>query len=474
MRGLQMLRKIKKKLQSNAVTVLPVMAFLFTAFAGCSPKTVDVSLPVEPPEFFSRSGDVLVPDRWWIVFEDPDLNLLIDSALTSNFNLRSTWENLRAARFIVERESSGLYPSVEATLQGGIDYPQPDYVGGESFRFGLRSEYEVDLWGRIRSSIEAEQYRARADFSDYRATALLLSAEIVRAWFGLAEAKTQLELINEQIEVNEQMLRLLRARLGSGLIRSVDVLRQKQLIESNYEQRIQVETEVGLLQNELNVLLGRLPRSSFAALPDSLPNFPPLPETGVPANLVVRRPDVQVAYNRLLAADRDLATAVSSKYPRFSLAAATSVRANNLSQLGEDWAYSLAGNLLAPLFRGGALNAEENRAEAVKNQLLYEYAQTVLIAFREVEDALVQEMNQRERIQSLETQADLAEKAYRQLRLEYFNGMANYIDVLTALNQQQQLQRDLLTERRTLFMIRTALYRSLAGGFETPVEARNN
>ncbi|MFW6290161.1 MAG: efflux transporter outer membrane subunit [Mariniphaga sp.] len=443
-------------------------------FAGCSQKTVDVSLPLEPPGYFSYSGEDTVPDKWWTVFDDPDLNVLIDSALSSNFNIRSAWENLRAARFIVDRESSALFPSVEASLQGGIDYPQPDYVGGESFRFGLRSEYEVDLWGRIRSSIEAEQYLAQAGFSDYRATALLLSAEIVRTWFALGEAKKQQELINEQIDVNEQMLRLLRARLGSGLIRSVDVLRQKQLIESNYEQRIQVENEVNILENELNVLLGRFPRSSFSALPDSLPNLPPLPETGVPANLVMRRPDVQAAYNRLLAADRDLATAVSSKYPRFSLTASASVRANNVNQLFEEWAYSLAGNILAPLFRGGALNAEANRAEAVKNQLLYEYAQTVLIAFREVEDALVREINQRERIQSLQTQADLADKAYRQLRLEYFNGMANYIDVLTALNQQQQLQRTLLAESLTMFMIRTALYRALAGGFETPVESRDN
>lgn len=469
-----MLKKLNKSLHYTLGFFLPVMVFIFLAFTGCSPKTADVSLPVAPPESFSQSGSASVPEKWWAVFEDPDLNTLIDSALTSNFNLRSAWENLRAARFIVDRESSGLYPSVDASLQGGIDYPQPDYVGGESFRFGLSSEYEVDLWGRIRSSIEAEQYRAQADFSDYRATALLLSAEIVRAWFGLAVAKNQLELINEQIRLNRQMLRLLRARLGSGLIRSVDVLRQQQLLESNNEQRIQVKTEVELLKNELNVLLGRLPQSSFSVLPDSLPHLPPLPETGIPANLVMRRPDVQVAYNRLLAADRDMATAISSKYPRFSLRAEASVRANNLDQLFEEWAYSLAGNLLAPVFRGGALSAEANMTEAVKNQLLFEYAQTVLIAFREVEDALMREMNQRERIQSLEMQAELAEKAYRQLRLEYFNGMANYIDVLTALNQQQQLQRDLLAETNAIFRIRTALYRALAGGFETPVESTNN
>lgn len=466
--------KFNKKLQSNFFDILLVMLSLTLIFNGCSRKTVDVTLPARIPEYFTRTGAASVPDRWWVVFEDQELNNLVDSALHSNFNLKSAWENLRAARFVVDRESSGLYPSVDATLQGGVDYPQPDYVGGESFRFGLRSEYEVDLWGRIRSSAEAEEYRALATWSGYQATALMLSAEIVGTWFELAEALNQLELLNNQIEVNERMLRLLRARLGSGLIRSVDVLRQKQLIESNYGQQYQVESEIAVLEHELNLLLGRFPQSEIKAMPDSLPLLPSLPETGIPADLVMRRPDVQITYNRLMAADRDLATAISNKYPRFSLVASTSVRANNLSQLFEDWAYSLAGNLLAPVFRGGALNAEANRTEAVKNQLLYDYAESVLIALREVEDALVREAKQLKKIQSLREQADLAEKAYRQLRLEYFNGMANYIDVLTALNQEQQLQRNLLSEMSLMLMIRTSLYRALAGGFETPIENPNN
>lgn len=453
-------------------TYVPVILILSALITGCAPKTFEVAVPLDPPEMFSHSGNTDVPDKWWQAFNDPSLNQLIDSALTSNFNLRSSWENLRAARFIVERESAGLWPSFETSLQGGIDYPRPDYVGGESFRLGLMSEYEVDLWGRIRSSIAAEDHRAIAAMYDFQGTALFLSAEITRTWFSLAEAGKQLKLINEQIKVNETMLRLLTARLGSGLIRSVDVLRQKQLIESNYEQKLQVESEAEVLTHELNVLLGRFPQSPLPVLPDSLAELPPLPHTGVPASLVIRRPDVQSAYNRMLAADRELAAAISNKYPRFSIVASTSVRANNLSQLFEDWAYSLAGNLLAPVFRGGALNAEANRAEAVRSQLLYEYAQSVMVAMREVEDALIREIKQLSRIESLQEQASLANTAYEQLRLEYFNGMANYLDVLTALSQQQQLQRDLLNEKLVLYMIRTSLYRALAGGVELELEEK--
>lgn len=144
-----------------------------------------------------------------------------------------------------------------------------------------------------------------------------------------------------------------------------------------------------------------------------------------------------------------------------------SVRANNVNQLFEGWAYNLAGNLFAPVFQGKALSAEADRSEAVKNQRLYEYGQTILTAFQEVEDALTREQKQVERIQSIEEQLELARQTYEQLRLEYFNGMSNYLDVLTALGEEQQLRRDLISANQTLFEYRIALYRAIAGEFET-------
>jgi outer membrane protein TolC len=138
--------------------------------------------------------------------------------------------------------------------------------------------------------------------------------------------------------------------------------------------------------------------------------------------------------------------------------------------LFEDWATSFAGNLLTPIFRGGELNAEVERLEAVKKQRLYEYGQTILTAFQEVEDALVRERKQRESIDRLEEQIALAKKAYDQLKLEYLNGASNYLDVLTALDEIQQLERDLLTAKLSLIEYRIGLYRALAGAFKTERE----
>lgn len=159
-----------------------------------------------------------------------------------------------------------------------------------------------------------------------------------------------------------------------------------------------------------------------------------------------------------------------NQYPRLSVSASTSLRSNNFKSIFKDWAYSFAGNLFAPIFYGGELNAEIDRNEAVKNQRLYEYGQAVLTAFREVEDALIQEQKQLERIEVIEEQIDLIRQSYEQLRVQYFNGAGNYLDVLTALDQEQQLRRDLLAANLTLLEFRIALYRALAGNFETDRE----
>jgi outer membrane protein TolC len=247
----------------------------------------------------------------------------------------------------------------------------------------------------------------------------------------------------------------------------VDVLRQRQLVESTRERRTVVEERAEVLKNRLAVLLGRPPQAGVPAAPDSLPALPPLPETGVPVDLVQRRPDVQTAFNRLRAADRELAAAISDQYPRLTLTASASTVANRAGDLFETWAYSFAGNLLAPIFRGGELRAEVDRTEAVRTQRLYEYGQTILVAFREVEDALVREQKQREQLRQLRTQVRLARRSYEQLRVQYLNGTADYLDVLTALDEVQQLRRDRLAARLTLVEDRIALYRALAGAVDT-------
>jgi NodT family efflux transporter outer membrane factor (OMF) lipoprotein len=468
--GVFFLKKIDRVLSFPVI----LLGFVMGLLAGCSPKRLTVAVPVDITPNFSVSGQEAVSARWWTSFGDQRLNTLVDAALEANLDLQTAWQRLQAARAVVNRESSSLWPEFDASIGAETSSPSSNPGGDQNLRLEMSSEYEVDLWGRIRSAVDARRFQARATYNDYQTAAVSISAEITGTWYQLVEAKQQLELIEEQIKTNEKVLFLLKARLGSGQIRSVDILRQKQLIESTREQKISTESGIQVLEHQLAVLLGRSPQQGIEYRGERLPALPPLPAAGIPADLIRRRPDVQSAYIRLQAADRDLASAVSSRYPRLSLTASLTKNTDSTRNLFKDWVRSLAGNLLAPIFYGGRLNAEVKRTKAVKQQRLFEYGQTVLTAFKEVEDALIQEKKQVERIRSLEVQLKLAGQTHAQLRIEYFNGLADYLDVLTSLDDEQQLHRNLLSARRILLEYRIALYRALAGGFETNRETDNN
>ena len=453
---------------STSLVSTLVLACALVAGGGCASRPQPAVSPVQAPETFSERGAAKLPELWWTAFDDPRLDRLMDRALQSNFDLASAWQRLRSARALVEREASDLYPDLDGSVEAGASQPEPE--DPQRVRLGLAAGYEVDLWGRISSRVEAERYRARASFADYQAAALSLSAEVARTWYQLIEARSQLALLSEQVETNEKVLRLLRARFGSGQIRAVDILRQQQLVESTRERRIAARSRMRVVEHLLAVLLGRAPQSGVDLDRAELPELPPLPDTGLPAELVQRRPDVRRAHDLLRAADRDLAAAVSRQYPRLSLTASLSTAGEDASDLFDDWARSFAGNLMAPLLDGGERRADVERAEALREQRLYEYGQVTLTAFREVEDALVRERKQLRQLDSLRRQVELASRTYEQLQIEYFNGLADYIDVLTALTDRQQLRRDLIAARLELLDIRIGLYRALAGGFRTDHE----
>jgi NodT family efflux transporter outer membrane factor (OMF) lipoprotein len=438
-------------------------------FSACTKEFENPSLPFNATMPFSSSGDAEPAEKWWTSFGDAALNELVDQALHDNFSLKSAWQRLRASRAEVVRASSGLFPSLDAL--GELEIGNDESRQNPQFLLGLSAEYEVDLWGRIGQAIEAEEFRAAASFADYKTAALSLSAETTLAWFQLLEAQSRKDLLEEQQDANTKILQLIKIRFGTGLIGSVDILRQEQLIEENKQQIIRVDSDIKVIKHRLAVLTGRLPQEGLLYEHAVLPDVPPLPATGLPPELTRRRPDIQRAFNLLAAADRDMAAAVSDQYPRLTLTGSLSTQNDDNIDILEQWTRSLAAGLLAPLFDGKRRSAEVERTKAVKQERLYEYASTILEAFREVEDALIQESKQGLELQSLSEQLRLAQKALERIEFEYLNGVRDYIDVLTTLRDEQQLRRDLISAKLRLLEFRIALYRALAGGFDTPFEA---
>ena len=456
---------------SNRLRISLWPPILLLVVCGCADRNlIRPSLRDQPPPEFSDSGDAATPDYWWTTFGDPKLNQRMEQALGNNYSLASAARRVSAAQALARREASDLFGDVNGVV--GLSATFGPGEDRDSLRWGLDGGYPLDLWGEIESRVNAERLRADATSLDYHAIALQLSAEIARTWFSLVEANAQLKLLNEQIETNQTGLKIQESRFGVD-VSSADVLRQRQLLESTLEQADVARGQIEIIEHQLAVLLGEMPQTATYNTGTQLPELPPLPQTGVPSELLQRRPDVRRDYVAFQAADHDLASAISRQYPRVSLSGSLLNIAESPETVLRDWFVSIGGQLIAPLLDGGERRAEVDRTSEVVSQLFYQYAQTMLTALAEVEDNLAREKYQLRRIEHLQNQVTLAGQASDQLRQKYSIGDAGYLDVLSAITGQQSLQRRLLSARLELVLIRVTLYRALAGNFDTRPQ-RNN
>jgi len=304
-----------------------------------------------------------------------------------------------------------------------------------------------------------------------KTTALALAAEVATSWFSLVEQRGQLALLDQQVENNARVLDLITLRFRRGQVGAADVLRQRQLLERNRGERAQVEELLELREHQLAVLLGAAPGHESFEAQAQLPEVSALPETGLPSALLERRPDVQRAFARVLAADRRAAAALADRYPRLELSYVLRMSAADLGDVMDTWLASFTANVVGPLFDAGLRDSEVDRNRALLSERIHDYGQVVLTALREVEDALAQQRHRRELLSALQAQLTLSEQTLNRVRDRYLKGTVGYLDVLSATLTQQGLERDQLRARAELLGLRIALHRALAGGFELPEPA---
>jgi NodT family efflux transporter outer membrane factor (OMF) lipoprotein len=441
---------------------------------GCLFDPQHIDLKTQPPDSFSGSGLLPLPDKWWEAFDDPVLNRMIETALTDNFSLLATWDRLRQAEAIAVRERAQRFPSLNATNTSSRSRDsegiQTDRVG-----LGLQMAYELDLWGRVRANTSAVYFEVQASQADLTVAAITLSAEIAKTWYSLLEQRGQLSLLESQIATNEQVLKLVTLRFRQGVAAAADVLRQRQLVEQTRGQTKDVRAQIETLSHQLAILLGQPPKSVDIPSDNALIQLPPLPSTGLPGELIQRRPDVQAIFYQVQAADARVAAAIAERFPRIDLAGALTTNlsstlaggafARTPAGLFASWLATVSAQIVLPIIDGGARRAEVERTKAVLSEVLHNYEATILQAFQEVENSLIRETQQREKTSSLEDQFQLATQVIQRLRARYIHGGTAYLDVLNALSSQQGLERQILTARRTLIDFRVDLAKALAGGW---------
>lgn len=430
-------------------------------------------MPVLLPSSFTATGEGGTSSRWWEELDDPQLNELIESALSENWSLRSAWDRLEQAEALARKQGATRYPTLDATGSAARSATRAERPGGgrdttyaNRYSAGLDVAYLVDIWGKLKARRDSASLAAEATEQDVQATALALVSRTATTWYAYVEQREQLKLLQHQLASNEASLELLEARRRTGRVSATDVLQQRQLVESVRTELVTARGNAASLSHQLAVLVGGVPGRLEPPPSTGFPELPPLPATGVPAEWAARRPDLRAGALRIEASDRDVAAALADRYPSLTLTGSGASSVPDLSDLLKDWTVSLGGALAAPLFDGGQRRAEIDRTEAVLAERVHTYAATVLTALREVEDALVGERTQRERLDGIEKQVELARRSREQIKDKYRNSTVSFLEVLSADRSVQSLERSQLAARRALIEQRIALYAALGRGLD--------
>ena len=450
------------------VKVSFVFCLLYTLLLilGCVSLPKRSVAPTQIPDSFSTSGQVPAEIKWWHTFNDQQLNEFIDTALTNNFSLLATRERIVQAQALAKQAGASQIPSLDGEGSTSTTQNYQTKQNAEAFSLGLAASYEVDLWGRLKNKKVAALFELEATRANYQTAQISLSAEVALVWFKITEAQQQLELLRQQRETNEKVLKVITAQFRSGKTDISDVLQQRQLVENNTGSLAALRSDKRVLEHQFSILIGQAPGNTTEPFLDQLPELPPLPKTGLPLSLLTRRPDIKSSFLILQAADQNAAAAVASRFPRLSITASLTTSGDKAKDLFSDWFTTLIANLVGPIVDGGYLKAEVSRTESITRQQLDNYSQTVLEAIGEIENGLIREKELLQSLASETIQLKLAAETIEHVGNRYRQGVEDYQRVLLALISQQNLQRSILASRLALLNNRIALYRALSGPIE--------
>ena len=430
-------------------------------------------LNAEVPQQFSLYSQTLdTTNRWWESFQSPELDGLINEALTNSPSLQQAWARLAQAEAIARQAGAARYPNLGYEGKASAHKDSITYNTTDAYSLGLNASYEVDLWGRIKSQTEAAALDREATREQLDAAAITLASQTALRWVGIVSQRLQTEVIHQQLESNQTALKLIELRFRRALATALDVYQQRQTVASTESRIPLAELREELLHNELAALLGRADFQSLEVTSTNLPTLGALPALGIPADVLANRPDVRQAGLRLQAADWRVSAARADRLPAIRLTASGNYANGDFSSLFDDWFANLAGSLTGPIFDGGRRKAEVDRTRAVADERLAAYRETVINAIKEVEDALVSEQKQRDYIALLDQRLEAAKRSYEEAVNRYRSGLIEYTTVLIQLTPLQAVERDRVQAQFDLIRYRIDLYRALGGSW--PTELGNN
>ena len=403
---------------------------------------------------------------WWNIFGDPQLNRLVSTSLNNNPDMKVALLRIREARERLRVSQASLLPSADASAGWSLS-PDRGFRSSTSqdFTLGASTSWELDLFGGNRRSIEA--YRASLMSTEASAGAVrtALLADVATAYFDWITACEQLRIAREQLEIQRNTLTIAEKRYKSEFAPRLDVEQATSTVASTESRIPALEASA---KNKLSVLLGTYNSRVELTLPKaSVFEKTPVVPVGLPSELLRRRPDVIAAEADLHVAVANVGVAVADLYPRFSLTGSLSSRGGDFGQLFRENnnAWSLGGNLLQPLFQGGALRATVRAQKAAAEQAAETYRKTLITAVSEVEDALIAYGNYTSQMQYLHKENNANREAFLLSRTLYINGQTDFLNVITAQRSWLSSEESLVTMKQNIRKAVVQLARALGGGW---------
>jgi multidrug efflux system outer membrane protein len=464
----------------SGLRLLSAVPFFALALAGCAVgpdyRRPDVEMP-SGWRLGTTEAEEISNVAWWDQFQDPVLPDLVRTALANNKDLQIATANVDQAFAQYGIVRSARFPQVTAGAnaareRASLSAPVPRGGAFNDFGLNLSASFELDVWGRLRRETQSARASLLASQEGRRTVVLTVVANVANGYIQLRALDRQLEIARSTSQTLAEAARLQRIRFEGGAIPESDY-RQA---ESQYRDAVarvpELEREIARQEDFISVLLGRNPGSIPRGHDIDHLMFPAVP-AGLPASLLERRPDIRQAEQQLVAANADIGVAKAAYFPDISLTSLLGLESTQLSDLfkGPSKVWSFGGSAVLPIFNAGRIEAQVAQAEAVQREALHSYEKSIISAFQDAEDALVDRGKfeqvrdeQARNVEELKRFRDLAELRYQQ-------GTTIYLELANAEESLLNAELAYVTAQSQLFQSYANLYKAMGGGWVGDAEA---
>ncbi|MEW6441174.1 MAG: efflux transporter outer membrane subunit [bacterium] len=458
-------------------------AALLTALSGCAigpdyeRPAVDTppSWRVEEPE-----ARELANTAWWEQFGDPVLNELIQTALKENKDLKIAAARIEEfyGRYVVTR--AAMFPQIGAgatggrerlSEQGAVPVAPGVHNPGSFWELFLSGSWEIDVWGRLRRATEAAKASLLATEEGRRTVILTLVSSVAGSYVNLRSLDRQLEIAEKTAKAREGSYDLFKRRFEGGTISELELSQVKSLYEQALASIPPLQKLIAQQENALSVLLGRNPGPVPRGKTIDELTLPAVP-AGLPSELLERRPDLRQAEEFLVAANAQIGVARAAYFPAISLTGLFGWSSRELSDLftGPAKTWSWAVPIAQPVFTAGAISGQVKAAVAIQQEALVGYQQVIQAAFREVEDALVDQRRSREQLEAQTREVEALAQTVHFARVRFDNGYTSFIEVLDAERSLFETDLARIQTKGILFQSLVNCYKSMGGGWVVEAE----